>query len=260
MQISEEWRNIEGYEGIYQVSNMGRVRSLDRVDCAGRKLRGKILKFQYAGAHRERVYVRISYNREYKHHIVSRLVAQAFIPNPDNLPQVNHKDENPQNNCVNNLEWCDGKYNCNYGTRNQRLSNINKNRDESTFYKKAVVQFTLDGKYLRTFKSIANASDHLNTDKLCCSEIVKCCKGKRKSVRGYVWRYADDCTEDDIIKGIRIAKTTRGSNKPITIKCVNCGISCITYSSLGKYCPKCKNRVKNERRKIKDGIKVSRSS
>ena len=114
--MKEIWKDIKNFEGLYQVSNKGRVRSLDRisVNCYGmpRKLKGKILKphLNVYG------YLDIGLSNCGNGNIfkVHRLVADAFIPNPKNLPQVNHKDENKQNNCVENLEWCTNAYNVKY--------------------------------------------------------------------------------------------------------------------------------------------------
>lgn len=115
----EEWRDIPGYEGIYQVSNLGRVRSLDRKVHHWKGgfslIKGRILT---PNKQNTKGYYRVKLDNKYR--AVHRLVAMAFIPNPDNLPQVNHKDENKLNNNVNNLEWCDNKYNTNYGTSIQR--------------------------------------------------------------------------------------------------------------------------------------------
>lgn len=110
------WKDIEGYEGLYQVSNEGEVKSK----------RNKIVKIEltYHGYCR----VHLWKNGIGKHHSLHRLVAQAFIPNPNNLPQVNHKDEDKTNNHAENLEWCNATYNSNYGTRNQRVSNTQKGR------------------------------------------------------------------------------------------------------------------------------------
>ena len=108
----EEWKNIIGYEGLYEVSNMGNVRNVRR---------NTLLRFSKNNYGYIQVYL-------YKNGIrngfkVHRLVAQAFIPNPDNLPQVNHKDEDKTNNSVENLEWCDHKYNVNYGHRTENAIN-----------------------------------------------------------------------------------------------------------------------------------------
>ena len=115
--IIEEWRPVVGYEGLYEVSNTGRVRSLDRYTkyrCSYRLHKGKVL----SPAIKDNGYliVRLQKRMFYVH----RLVAEAFIENPDNLPEVNHLDEDKTNNRVDNLEWCDHKYNMNYGTRNIR--------------------------------------------------------------------------------------------------------------------------------------------
>ena len=125
--MNEEWRPIEGYEGLYEVSNTGRVRSLDRyVKGKGESYRlqkGKMLspiknKYGY-------LQVNLCCNGKNKMFLVHRLSAQAFIPNPDNLPEINHKDENPGNNSVDNLEWCDRSYNNNYGTRKDKVRDTN---------------------------------------------------------------------------------------------------------------------------------------
>ena len=118
----EEWRPVVDYEGLYEVSSYGRVRSLDKYDSMNRFLRGRILRLFTDGLGYLRA--QLYSNSKRKSFLVHRLVAQAFIPNPDNLPQVNHRDENPSNDNVDNLEWCDGKYNVNYGTRIDRIRDI----------------------------------------------------------------------------------------------------------------------------------------
>lgn len=118
----EIWRPIEGYEGLYEVSNTGRVRSVDRYikTCyeAYKLQKGKILN---PGKNTNGyLQVVLHCNGKCKTINVHKLVAQAFLPNPDNLPMINHKDEDKTNNNVTNLERCDAKYNINYGTRNIR--------------------------------------------------------------------------------------------------------------------------------------------
>ena len=108
----EEWKNVIGYEGLYEVSNKGNVRNVRRNTLL------KLSKNYYG-------YIQVWL---YKNGIrtgfkVHRLVAQAFIPNPDNLPQINHKDEDKLNNCVENLEWCSNEYNVNYGHRTENAIN-----------------------------------------------------------------------------------------------------------------------------------------
>lgn len=120
----EIWKEIKGFEGYYEVSDLGRVRRLDRYDygCGyARFYKGRILKnltYKTTGY----LHVQLCKSGTIVNKSVHRLVAEAFIPNPDNLPQVNHKDEDKSNNCVDNLEWCDVTYNMNYGTKQQRTN------------------------------------------------------------------------------------------------------------------------------------------
>ena len=166
MTEEEIWCPIKGFEGLYEVSDQGRVKSIGYGD--DRILKPQRIKTGY-------LLVGLRKNREQKWYLVHRLVAQAFIPNPDNLPQVNHKDENKDNNFVHNLEWCDRKYNCNYGTRNQRIS-------------KPVLQFTKDGELVKDWKSTNDVERNLNCSH---SSISECCLGKRKTAYGFIWKYKD---------------------------------------------------------------------
>ena len=121
--MKEIWRDIKDYEGLYQVSNLGHVRSLDRTDIIGRKQVGSILKYFDNKDGYRKVFIRN--NGKQKMVFIHRLVANTFIPNKDNKPQVNHKDEDKHNNYVDNLEWVTSKENNNYGTRNIRASKSN---------------------------------------------------------------------------------------------------------------------------------------
>ena len=112
----EEWRGINGFPN-YEVSNMGRVRSIDHVDNLGRSISGRILKQCYDGLHHY-LHVNLCNNGTNLTRNVHRLVAETFLENPDGLPEVNHKDENKGNNAVSNLEWCDHVYNNNFGSKN----------------------------------------------------------------------------------------------------------------------------------------------
>ena len=126
--MEEIWKPVIGYEGLYEVSNLGRVRSVDRlVKYSNGQIhlhKGRILS---PGLVHKSGYLQVALcnNGKTQHKMVYRLVAEAFLPNIDNLPQVNHKDENPFNNCVDNLEWCTIEYNINYGTRIQKVTETN---------------------------------------------------------------------------------------------------------------------------------------
>lgn len=179
----EIWRPVVGYEGYYEVSNLGRVRSLDREVYAGHGAtmikKGRVLaqtnNHKYKNVH-------LSIDGHARKPTVHRLVAEAFLENPDNLPMVNHKDENPHNNNVNNLEWCTCKYNNNYGTKNERISKAMTNGKNS----KGVLQYDLEGNLVGAFPSMKQATRELGYDN---SAISACCIGKAKTSYGYVWRY-----------------------------------------------------------------------
>lgn len=113
----EKWKDIKGYEGLYQISNLGNVKSLKKK--AGKSTRSERLiktHFDKDGY----VYATLCKNNKTHLATIHRLIAEAFIPNPNNLPQINHKDEDKTNNSIDNLEWCTCKYNINYGTRTER--------------------------------------------------------------------------------------------------------------------------------------------
>ena len=174
----EEWRDIKGFEGLYQVSNMGRVKSLSRIVRAGknkqRKMNGKVLT-PWKTKHG---YLHVGLGRG-ERKSVHRLVAMTFIPNPKNYPDVNHKDEDKENNVVSNLEWCNHSYNALYGTCQERLSKHKNTPVE-------MVDKTTH-EVLAVFESMKVAMRETGVNKVTISMV---CRGKRKIGGGYIWRYA----------------------------------------------------------------------
>lgn len=193
----EIWRDIAGYEGCYQVSNIGRVRSLDRyVFTVGnpnkkRRIHGKILNLSRRMSNGEPgyLYVNLSKNGDDKLYTVHRLVAEAFIPNPDNLPCINHKDEDKSNNRVSNLEWCTIKYNNNYGTARKR-SSIKMMR--------AVLKFDLDGNIIKRYDSLSIAAKEENIEK---GNIANVCVGRngKLTLNNYIFMYEEDYMKNGFV-------------------------------------------------------------
>ena len=198
--MEEIWKDIKGYEGLYQISNWGRVKSLGNNKTRKEKiLKPCILK--------KGNYLRIGLrkNGKRKMYLVHRLVAEAFIQNPNNLPFINHKDENPSNNCVSNLEYCDVLYNNNYGTRNKRISenhkgvlfseehknNLSKALTNRSDKSKPVFQIDKNtNEVIAEFPSAAEAIRQLGFQRN--SHISECCRGKYKTAYGYIWRYKEE--------------------------------------------------------------------
>lgn len=173
----EEWRDIEDYEGLYQVSNLGQVKSLN-YNHTGREqiLKPYMSKNGY-------LKVCISNNGKHTNHLVHRLVGNAFLPNPQNLPQINHKREDAkEDNRVENLEWCSAAYNLAYGTRLERIAKANTNGKRS----KPVFQFDLSGKLLMIWPSTKEIERQLGYKN---NYIGGCCLGKYKQAYGFLWSY-----------------------------------------------------------------------
>ena len=161
----ENWKDIKGYEGLYMVSDQGRVRSLPRATTKGRILKPIKLRDGY-------LYVVLSKNGKHKRMAIHRLVALVFISNPDNKPQVNHKSEVKTQNNVENLEWVTPSENINYGTRNERDSKNKINGKGS----KQVIQTTLDNTIIKIWPSASEAG----RNGFNLGNIVLCCQGKEK--------------------------------------------------------------------------------
>lgn len=175
--MEEIWKDIEGYEGYYQVSNLGRVRSLDSLawnhnGYAPKKGVVLVSRANATGHHT----VHLSKDGKSKIQFVHRLVACAFIPNPNNYPIINHKDENPSNNCVENLEWCTHKHNMNYGNR-PFIGNA-----------KCLKQIDKDGIVVGRFRSLAEAARKTGINRGNISSVLN--GGKyRHNAGNYKWEF-----------------------------------------------------------------------
>ena len=176
----EEWRSVKGYEGYYEVSNLGRIRSADRVVASRggkRTIPCKMIKIR----HNKQGYNIVTFivNRKAKTLRVARLVAIAFIPNDENLPQVNHKDETRDNDVVSNLEWCSVDYNLRYGNRLRKIDDKQQRKP---------VEMLKDGIVLKRFRSAHDASRFLGNDRW-QGNISACARGRGRTAYGYEWRY-----------------------------------------------------------------------
>lgn len=171
-----QWKPIERYDGLYLISDDGKVFSVRN---------NRILKNQL----QDNGYVRIelNINGQHKKELIHRLVAEAFIPNPNNYPIINHKDENPSNNSVGNLEWCDHKYNINYGTCiEKRVKNTKHKHGAEKTGAKEVWQFDLNGNFIKKYPSVIDASIETGID---YKAISHCALGRTKYAYKYVWSY-----------------------------------------------------------------------
>lgn len=155
---NEIWKDVPDYEGLYQVSNLGRIRNS----------KGRILNFckDKDGYLKGNIYK----NGKNKNIRLHRLIAEAFILNPNNYPSVNHKDENKSNNSVDNLEWCTNAYNTRYSKA------------------KKVLQYDLNDNLIKKWDSVRDIVRALGFNLEC---ITGCCNGKYKTSHGYKWRYTN---------------------------------------------------------------------
>lgn len=196
MKETEIWADIPNYEGKYQVSSLGQVKSLNYRGNTGKEQILKVLErgngYFYVDLYDE--------NGKPHHKNIHNLVADAFLDNPLNLPCVNHKDENKANCRLDNLERCTYKYNSNYGTAisrtREKLINNYNNFAAIEKCKRAVVQYSLDMVKIKEYSSTKEAGDAMGA--INGSNIVACCKGKRKYAYGFVWRYKDEEVSDTI--------------------------------------------------------------
>lgn len=177
--MQEIWKPIKGYEGLYQVSDQGRVKSLERKNCFGRTVKERILKPYDKGYGYLSVDLFIDGKR--KQHQVHRLVCEAFHENPENKPQVNHKNEIKADNRACNLEWCTRRENCNFGTRNARIGEAVVKAQSQP-----IGQFSLDGELIKVWQSTHEAERQTGFNQ---GNISKVANGKRKTASGFIWKY-----------------------------------------------------------------------
>ena len=192
MEEIEKWRDIPSYLGLYQASNLGRIRTYPKVvscynangDDIKMTIGGEVLSTSVLpnGYERVTLYERNNCSAQRVH----RLVAMAFIPNPNGYPIVNHKDENPLNNRADNLEWCTQQYNVNYGTAQER-----KGKSRRKTCEKTIGMFSLDGKLLKTFKNFVEIEEYMQRGGL-HGNIIPVCKGRRNQCLGYKWKIIDE--------------------------------------------------------------------
>ena len=178
---NEVWKEVAGFEGYYEVSNLGRVRSCTRTvlmkNGVPRPVKGRILKtLPYNGEGNYRGAV-LSKNGKQKKYAVHRIVAEAFIPNPNGYTEINHKDEDEANNCVDNLEWCDRRYNNTYGTAKIRAA---------VAQGKPVLQIK-DGRIVNAWPTEGLAAQFTGASQ---SGISACCRGEMKTSGGFSWMWA----------------------------------------------------------------------
>ena len=175
----EKWKPIPGYEGYYEVSSIGRVRSIDRIVQNGawaKPVYGRILKLNNNDGY---MYCSLCKDGKPKPHKVHRLVALAFVPNPNNLPYINHKNEDKGDNRVENLEWCTKWYNEHYGNFSQKISAIKREKARS------VVQYDLQGNFVRKYSCLTEVKEYgFNSD-----VAGDCCRGKTVTHNGFVFRF-----------------------------------------------------------------------
>lgn len=180
--MKEIYKDVVGFEGMYLVSNLGNVKSFERniIRKDGKPYHIKEEFMSQNNNGRGYLFTRLYVDGKGINKYIHRLVAEAFIPNPENLPEVNHKSENKYDNSVENLEWATHKDNCNYGTRTQRSAEN---------HSKPINQYDLHGNFIKSWNSATEIERVLN---LSSSNISKCCRDVTKTAYGFIWRYVNE--------------------------------------------------------------------
>lgn len=179
----EEWKDIKETNNQYQISNFGRIKSKARtIIYKNGKVINKKEKIMKPFDDKDG-YKNIFIHPMKKHFKIHRLVAEYFLLNENNYPLVNHKDKNPSNNKVDNLEWCTYNYNNTYaGARDTQ--------------KKRILQFDLDGNLIKEWESISLAAQSVDTS---AGNITECCKGNHKHIKNYIWKFKGDVVNESNI-------------------------------------------------------------
>ena len=182
--MKEVWKDVVGFEEAYQVSNFGRIKRKERTDSNNRTHKERIMSpSMYSNGYMN---VELRMNNKKRRTSVHRLVAEAFIDNPLNLPQINHKDENKANNHVSNLEWCTAQYNIRY------KDGVKRRRATAILNSNAVCKYSLEGEFIEKFECATDAAISVNGN---CTEILSCCHHRAHSLsyKGYMWRFLSEC-------------------------------------------------------------------
>ena len=174
--IQEIWKDIENYKGLYQVSSQGRVKSLNYKHTG----KEKVLKSNKNKNGYLQIY--LCKDEKVKSFLIHRLVSQAFIPNPENKPSIDHINTIRDDNRVENLRWVTHKENMNNPLSIKKVKGINN------YNAKPILQFTLDGELIKKWSCAKDAERELGFNN---GHISSCCSGKRKTTNGYIWRYYD---------------------------------------------------------------------
>ena len=185
--LNEEFKDIQDYEGLYQISNYGRVKSLYKIDKNNHSTPLKILRlYKHGTGDNQYLVVNLSNGGKEKVKYVHRLVAQTFISNPQDKPQVNHEDGCKFNNCVYNLQWCTNGENQRHALRNGLKKPATGLNCGNT---RKVVQYTKNNEVVKVWDYITLASKKLNIK---LSNIINCCQNKIPSAGGYKWKYYEE--------------------------------------------------------------------